>query len=106
MISALCHPALGSMSLHLKPQVLPFDHPDSHYMFQHSVEKPLVATVGATQMYKMQVMDGLLILQKKALEHNGLNHIQVFEDPSKPEPLWFVEDDPEGCIWATLPWDY
>lgn len=45
-------------------------------------------------------------LQRLADEHDGIDFLQVFEDPDKPEPLWSIEDDSGGAITALLPSDY
>ena len=39
-------------------------------------------------------------------EHGGIDYLQVFTDPAKPEALWFIEDGPGGAITALLPSDY
>jgi hypothetical protein len=42
--------------------------------------------------------------QELAAKRNGLDCFQVFDDPDKPESLWFTED---GCaITAILPSDH
>ncbi len=94
-------------SLTLKNQELPLDHPDSSNMFQPSVNKPFVATPAAIGMYQQQtIIECLRILQEQAEQHDGLDYLQVFEDDTKPENLWFIEDDPGGAITALLPTDY
>jgi hypothetical protein len=45
-------------------------------------------------------------LQAKAVEHRGLDYLQVFEDPVKGARLWFMEDGEGGAITALLPSDY
>ena len=89
-----------------KTQEIPFDHPDSKYMFEPSAEKPFLATPGAIEMYREKIQEFLGSLQKKALENNGLDYMQVFEDPSKPEALWIIENDDGGAITALLPSEY
>lgn len=89
----------------LKQQEIPFDHPQSTYMFLPTTEKPLLATPMAIQAYQIEtVLACLRVLQEKAEEHVGLDYLQVFEDASKEENLWFIED--EQAITALLPSDY
>lgn len=42
----------------------------------------------------------------EAEQHGGIDYLQVFEDESKSEALWFIEDGPGGAITALLPSDY
>lgn len=94
------------MSLTLKPQEVPFDHPESNYMFLPSPEKPFVATPGAIEMYSAEVIAACLtLLRRTADKHNGIDHLQIFES-DKPQHLWFIEDGPGGAITALLPSDY
>lgn len=89
------------------PQKIPLDHPDSRYLFQPSPTKPLVATPAALELYGLEtILATLYRLQAKAKRHNGLDYLQVFRDPSKPEKLWFIEDDEGGAITALLPSDH
>jgi hypothetical protein len=90
----------------LKIQEIPFDHPDSRYMFQPSPEKPFVATPAAIEVYRHAVHACLSELQAFALQKHGLDYLQVFDDPDKAEALWFIEDDTGGAITALLPSDY
>jgi len=91
----------------LKPQEPPLDDPESLNMFRPSPEKPFVATPAAIQMYQHDtILMCLATLQAKADEHDGLDYLQVFEDESKPEPLWIIEDGDGGAITALLPGDY
>ena len=87
-------------------QEIPYDDPDSRYMFQPSSEKPFVATPAAIAIYRDAIYRCLVQLQKLAIEKNGLDYQQVFEDSSRPEPLWFIEDDDGGAITALLPSDH
>jgi hypothetical protein len=68
--------------------------------------KPFLATSAAIEMYGWDVLGCLLFLQEEARRRNGLDYLQVFEDPTKPEPLWFIEDGDGGGITALLPSDY
>jgi hypothetical protein len=91
----------------LKPQEIPLDDPDSTCMFAPSAEKPFVATSAAIAMHSHEtILACWRVLQAKAHEHNGLDYLQVFEDPTKPESLWFIEDGEGGAITALLPSDY
>jgi hypothetical protein len=94
------------VSLQLRPQEIPLTSPDSRYMFEPGPEKPLLATPAAIEMYRHQIFECLMMLQAKAKKHQGLDYLQVFEDPEKPEALWFIEDDEGGAITALLPSDY
>jgi len=91
----------------LKPQEIPMDSPESRYMFQPAPDKPFVATPAAVEMHRIDtVLRCLAVLQQYARQHDGLDYPQVFEDPAKPEALWFIEDDAGGAITALLPSDY
>ena len=90
----------------LKMQEVAFTDPASHYQFQPSAEKPFVSTPAAIEYYGEVLWPCLHQLQQLADEHDGIDYLQVFEDPSKPEPLWFIEDDAGGAITALLPSDY
>jgi hypothetical protein len=91
----------------LKPQEIPTDHPDSCCMFRPSAEKPFVATPGAIEIYQVQtILACLKVLQRKAIEHNGIDYLQVFEDATKEESLWYIEDGDGGAITALLPSEY
>jgi hypothetical protein len=91
----------------LRPQEIQFDDPQSKYLFQPSPAKPLVATPAALQCYGREMIVACLqLLQRKAADHNGVDYLQVFEDPTKGDRLWFMEDDDGGTITALLPSDY
>jgi hypothetical protein len=92
----------------LKPQEIPFDDEQSHYRFEPSAAKPFVATTAAIDAYGPVILPCLAHLQALAIRHKGLDYLQVFEDPSKPEPLWFIDDGEGegGAITALLPSDY
>ncbi len=89
-----------------KLQEIPFESPESCYMFQPSPEKPFVATPTAIELYRDAILRCLRELQQLAKEKNGLDYLQIFEDPYKAEALWFIEDDEGGAITALLPSDY
>ena len=91
----------------LRPQEIPFDDPQSKYLFQPSPAKPFVATPAALERFgRDMIVACLQMLQRKAAEHNGVDYLQVFEDPTKGGRLWFMEDDEGGAITALLPSDY
>jgi hypothetical protein len=90
----------------LKPQEIPFEHPDSRCLFLPSAEKPFVATPAALELYGDSILNCLAFLQGLARVHDGIDYLQVFTDPARPEPLWFIEDGEGGAITALLPSDY
>lgn len=91
----------------LRPQEIPLDDPASCEMFVPNAEKPFVATPAAIEMYGQEtILACLQVLQQSAIEHIGLDYLQVFEDTAKDEKLWFIEDGPGGAITALLPTDY
>ena len=94
-------------SLNLKRQELPDNHPDATNMFIPGPEKPFVATPAAIEAYSQEtIVKCLMVLQQNAQDKNGLDYLQVFEDQSKPENLWIIEDSTGGAITALLPSDY
>src|SRR6266542_1191445 len=91
----------------LKPQAIPFDHPDSNCLFLRGPHKPFLATAAAIAMYSHETIIACWrVLCTEADEHSGLDAFQVFEDPNKRMALWFVEDTSTGAITALLPADY
>lgn len=90
----------------LKTQEIPYDSPESRYMFQPGPEKPFVATPAAIHLYREAIHRCLSELQEMAQRESGLDYLQVFDDPDKAEALWFIEDDAGGAITALLPSDY
>ena len=90
----------------LKPQEIPFDDPRSDCRFQPSGQKPFLATPAALAAYNDVIFPCLATLQRLAREHDGIDYLQVFLDPSKSEPLWYIEDGDGGAITALLPSDY
>jgi hypothetical protein len=91
----------------LKPQEIPFDHPESNNMFIPAPEKPFVATSSAIDLYTEQTIVACLnILRREAEKHNGLDYLQVFLSDDHRENLWFIEDGIRGAITALLPSDY
>ena len=90
----------------LKTQEIPYDHPDSTCLFQPGPDKPFVATPAAIALYRDQIYRCLTQLQELAGRYNGLDYLQVFEDPDKAEALWIIEDGDGGAITALLPSDY
>jgi hypothetical protein len=91
----------------LKPQGIPFDHPDSENMFLAGPNKPFLATPAAIEMYSHEVIFAChQVLRTIADAHHGIDYLQVFEDDTKAENLWFIEDGEGGAITALLPSDY
>jgi hypothetical protein len=91
----------------LKVQEVSHDDPDSCNHFRPSTEKPFVATPGAIEMYSQEIIiECLTVLQSEAKKHDGLDYLQTFDDPDKPEGLWFIEDGEGGAITALLPSEY
>ena len=94
----------------LKSQEIPLDHPDSNNMFAPRPDMPFLAAAAAAaaiSMYSQEVVIACWrILREKADEHQGLDYLQVFEDDTQSENLWFIEDGPGGAITALLPSDY
>jgi hypothetical protein len=91
----------------LKQQEIPLDSPESCNFFRSGPEKPFVATPAAIEMYQKEVIVACLrVLQEQATLHDGIDYLQVFEDPRKDQPLWFLEDGEGGAITAMLPSDY
>ncbi len=87
-----------------KPQEIPLEAPDSSCLFQPSDEKPFLATPAAIGIFgKDTIVHCLRTLRQKAQEHQGLDYLQVFEDPQTHERLWFIEDGDGGAITALLP---
>lgn len=102
-IPVVCMPSIP----HLKEQEIPLDDPESTNMFQPTPDKPLLATPAAIELYSHEVILACWrILREKAEEQQGLDYLQVFEDETKAESLWFIEDGEGGAITALLPSDY
>lgn len=92
-------------NLILKPQEIPLDHPDSCYFF---TTQPFVATPNALQVYGWEtIVECLMYLQRQAKLYQGIDYLQVFEDPiKKRSDLWFIDDGQGGATTALLPDDY
>jgi hypothetical protein len=90
----------------LKVQEIPCDHPDSCCMFQPGPSKPFLATPAAIGMYRDAIHRCLTQLQALVPEKDGLDYLQVFDDPDRREAFWFIEDGDGGAITALLPCDY
>ena len=89
----------------LKTQEVPFDDPASTNLFLPSATKPFLATPAALKLYGDAIPHCLMQLQALAAIHRGIDYLQVFNDPSKAEALWFIEDGEGGAITALLPSD-
>ena len=68
--------------------------------------RKLGALPSAIALYREQIHHCLTQVQELARQHDGLDYLQVFEDPDNAEALWFMEDDAGGAITAVLPSDY
>jgi hypothetical protein len=91
----------------LTPQEIPFDHPDSRYLFQPGSDKPFLAAAAVIATYSYDViLKCLSVLRAKADEHHGLDCLQVVRSSDEREDLWFMEDGPGGAITALLPSDH
>ena len=100
---AHCLPHRGRIAS-LYDQEIPYDDPESPCMFRPGPKKPLVATPAALAMYDEAIGLCLAELQELAAQKNGLDYVQVFDDPDKPESLWFMDDG--QAITALLPSDH
>ncbi len=90
----------------LLSQEPPLDDPVSFNRFTPSPDKPFCATPGAIDEFgHVAIAACLLILQKKATQHGGIDYLQVFETPDGAR-LWFIEDGEGGAITALLPEEY
>ena len=104
---SLDYDTLMAGSLTLKSQEIPLDDPESNNMFRPGPDKPFAATPAAIEMYTREaILACLNLLRQKADEHQGLDYLQVFTSPEKPEDLWFMEDGAGGAITALLPSDH
>lgn len=91
----------------LRQQEIPLDHPDSNCRFRPTEDKPFAATPAAIEAYTQEtILACLRLLQEQADRFDGLDYLQVFEDPDRAESLWFIEDGVAGAITALLPSDY
>ena len=93
--------------LKLKPQEVSYDSAESCWTFRPTTTKPFVVTRTALMTFgESTILRCLTHLQEEAHRHDGLDHLQVFEDQGTHEQLWFIEDDEGGAITALLPDDY
>ncbi len=93
--------------LTLRPQEIPFDHPDSCHFFTVDPGMPLIITSAALAQFTFNgIVACLKELQGLAKRHRGLAYVQMFEDPEKPEPLWLIEDRHNNRIAALLPSEF
>ena len=82
----------------------PFDHPDSCCHFRLDGTKPVVATRCAIAEFTREEITGALeLLQRKSIEHDGLDYLQTFKDEAERR-LWVIENG--EAITALLPGDY
>lgn len=88
----------------LSPQRNPFGHPDSKHHFRAEAPHSFEITTGARELYGELIIFGCLnMLHAWAIEQDGLDGRQVFQDDSKLEPLWIIEDGDGGTVTALLP---
>ena len=88
-----------------QPQEIPLDDPESRFFFQTGPGRPLAVTPAALERFGMEtIMACFYRLQYLARLHDGLDHLQVFEDADSSQELWFIEDAP-GVVTALLPED-
>ena len=87
-----------------KQQDIPFDDPNSECHFRTDCPNQLLITPGAHELYGDTVIRiCVAIIQAEASQYDGLSYLQIFEDGSKPEPLWFIDDDDNGVVTVLLP---
>lgn len=91
--------------LQLKRQEIPYDHPDSRWMF----DKNFVSTTNAYHVFGPELLFVCLLhLQALARQRQGLDYLQVFKNLCKLEhdgkDLWYIEDG--LVVTALLPEDY
>lgn len=89
-------------TLRLRQQEIPFDHPDSRWMFR----KRLLATRAAHDTFGPEIILRCHeALMRLARERSGIDYLQVFVDHTNDERrLWFIED--AEVVTALLPSDY
>ena len=88
-----------------QPQEIPLTDPESHCTFQTGPGQQLAVTRAAVQRFGMEtILTCFFRLQHLARLHDGLDYLQVFEDPDSGLELWFIEDAP-GVVTALLPDD-
>lgn len=94
----------AAAGLALKPQEIPVEHPDSSYSFR----RRLHATPAAIEAFGVStILRCHELLMAAATRHDGLDYLQVFEDPLVADRrLWFIDDGPDGVVTALLPEDY
>jgi hypothetical protein len=91
----------GDASFGLKDQEIPLDDPRSRHRFR----KAFVSTRGALDTFGPELLYACLLeLQAKAVQHGGLDYLQVFETPEGMPNLWFIEDG--EVVTALLPSEY
>ncbi len=95
-----------NVDLEWRPQEPPLNHVDSCNWFRPDQGKPLLATPGAIERFGQEAIVACLCeLQQRAELNQGLDYLQVFEDP-QGDRLWFIEDGEGGAITALLPEEY
>lgn len=95
------------MTLKLRPQETPLDHPCSRWLFVPDGGKPFRVTPGALREYtREEIASCLVVLQETARAANGLEYGQAFDSDDGRAPRWFIDDDGERAITALLPSEY
>lgn len=91
------------LRLEYQPQEIPLTAPESRCTFRTVPDTQLLVTPAAVEQFGMEViLASFYRLQYLARLHNGLDYLQVFENPETRDELWFIEDAP-GVVTALLP---
>ena len=86
-------------------QELPYNDPESTFMFPTNGGKELYMTERCMRVYAYDVILACWqVLTDKAEQHGGLESLQVFESEEDVQELWFLEEP--FTIVAMLQSDY
>jgi hypothetical protein len=89
----------------LKQQEIPYDHPDSKWMFDSNAGVAVAITPAAKEIYNDQAYELLAILTAMAKRYRGLDSLQIFMSPDpNVKDLWIQEA--EDAIVFHLPSDH
>ncbi len=95
---------LEGAGLSWRLQEVAFSSPESCCFFRIDGSKAVVSTPTALRLFGMEKIARVFAwLEARALEHQGLDYLQVFED-RQGHRLWVIEDG--QAITALLPEDY
>jgi len=95
---------MSKNSLKYKQQEPAFDSPESCWHYRLDGSKFVGTTSAASVEFTREEIIGVLeLLQQKAVEHNGLDYLQTFED-EEGRRLWVTENS--EAIMAMLPSDW